>query len=172
MLYNVSRNFVIWSQWIDLDADGVPGLLSELTRGVWSYQHNESAANDIKPKFGPCTLLDLLPLINADLLFKDFDKNGALDTVYLDPYRWINGFSERSDGGWSNLTAFQSVQTFKAMERESGKLISWEWSARHYHFNQRYQKWRYKHSLALVAGQAPCAISISLIRKLGVKHSE
>ncbi|KAI5794252.1 hypothetical protein DFH27DRAFT_627226 [Peziza echinospora] len=106
-------------RWVDLDGEGVPGILVE-REGGWEYQRNENVmnCNDTLPslintdssseeeeveeeaqkcEFGPIKRLPAHPTTNTihDHYFEDLDGNGNLDLVTIDPRGRITGYRER-----------------------------------------------------------------------------
>ncbi len=92
-------------QWVDLDGEGLPGLLTEVNGG-WYYKRNNGNA-----RLGPLHKLPqqpTLPLSRARLM--DIDGNGRMDLVHLD--RPHAGFQpRREDGTWETFQPFRSLPT-------------------------------------------------------------
>ncbi len=104
-------------QWVDLDGEGLPGILTEQA-GAWFYKRNESAATrepeGYRARFAPLETVARTPPGNpltargAQLL--DLAGDGQLDVVELD--RPVAGFYERTeDEDWSPFRAFASLPT-------------------------------------------------------------
>uniref|UniRef100_UPI003593C861 SpvB/TcaC N-terminal domain-containing protein n=1 Tax=Thiocapsa sp. TaxID=2024551 RepID=UPI003593C861 len=106
-------------QWVDLDGEGLSGILTEQA-GAWLYKRNESAATQdpetgaYSARFAPLETVARTPAGNpltaggAQLL--DLAGDGQLDVVALD--RPVAGFYERTpDEDWEPFRAFASVPT-------------------------------------------------------------
>lgn len=104
-------------QWVDLDGEGLSGILTEQGSG-WCYKRNESAfARDLttdhySARFAPLEAVasipagDPLTARGAQLL--DLAGDGQLDVVELD--RPIAGFYERtSELDWESFRPFQAM---------------------------------------------------------------
>lgn len=93
-------------QWIDLDGEGVPGVLSEQA-GAWCYKPNLGGG-----RLGPLQLVASVPTLvgagGGQHQFLDLAGDGQLDLVeYAGP---TPGFAERtSNGDWAPLTSFRSL---------------------------------------------------------------
>jgi Salmonella virulence plasmid 65kDa B protein/Insecticide toxin TcdB middle/C-terminal region/Insecticide toxin TcdB middle/N-terminal region len=93
-------------QWVDLDSEGLTGLLTEQT-GAWYYKRNLGGGT-----FGPLEYVARRPSV-ADLSggrqqFLDLAGEGHLDLVQHD--RPIAGFYERRSGGhWKPFKPFKST---------------------------------------------------------------
>jgi RHS repeat-associated protein len=91
-------------RWVDLDGEGVSGVLTEQA-DAWFYKPNIGEA-----RFGPMQLLTTKPALAAlsrgrqELL--DLAGNGRLDLVEFDGP--TPGFSKRSDNGWEAFRPFGS----------------------------------------------------------------
>ena len=97
-------------QWIDLDGEGLAGILTEQA-DAWYYKPNLGEGPD-GPRFGPMREVAVRPSIAAlttgrqQLL--DVQGNGAVDLVDFRPP--LAGFQERSaDGKWSDFVPFAST---------------------------------------------------------------
>ncbi len=93
-------------QWIDLDGEGLPGILVE-QRGAWFYRHSQGNG-----RFGPLTVVATQPSLanlrgeNQQLI--DLAGDGQLDLVLLSGY--TPGFYERNeDNQWENFQTFTSL---------------------------------------------------------------
>jgi RHS repeat-associated protein len=103
------------AQWVDLDGEGLPGILSEQAAG-WFYHRNLSplASGDGDPvaAFASMRLVAERPVL-ADLgggrqQLLDLAGDGQLDLVTLAPP--LAGFSERTDDeGWRDFAPFPSM---------------------------------------------------------------
>lgn len=104
-------------QWIDLDSEGLPGVLSEQA-GSWFYRRNLSANNIIDsptgplaaPLFGPLEQVASRPapsLNAATTHLTDLAGTGEVDLV--DGSDGVRGYYTRtSSHGWSNFSPFDS----------------------------------------------------------------
>jgi RHS repeat-associated protein len=92
-------------QWLDLDGEGVAGILTEQTSG-WFYKPNLGDG-----RFGPIEQVASVPSMAAASgrqQFLDLAGDGQLDLVDLDGP--TPGFSERGpDHDWEPLVAFRSM---------------------------------------------------------------
>lgn len=93
-------------QWVDLDGEGVPGILTEQTKG-WFYKRNLGGA-----RFGALEHVGAIPSLSAlgsggqQLL--DLAGDGQLDLVALSGP--TPGFYERgTDGTWAPFRSFRQV---------------------------------------------------------------
>lgn len=98
-------------QWIDIDSEGLPGVLSEQAGG-WFYRRNLSANNLVNsapaPRFGPIELMKSRPapsLHSAGTQLTDLAGTGSVDLVVLgEGQEGVRGFYERTTAdGWSNF---------------------------------------------------------------------
>jgi RHS repeat-associated protein len=104
--------------WVDLDGEGMPGLLARLPDGGVFYQRNKNALrheNDI-PHLEPLQLLASWPNVSHDLkhfYFEDLDRNGRQDLVCLSSSRGtLEGFYERDDDrSWCDFSTFPTSPT-------------------------------------------------------------
>jgi RHS repeat-associated protein len=94
--------------WVDLDGEGVPGLLTE-TLGGWSYRRNQGDG-----EFGAARTLRAVPgparaggALESGYSLSDVDGNGRLELVTN--AKPGAGYYERTDRGWSAFRAFRSV---------------------------------------------------------------
>jgi len=106
-------------QWVDLDGEGVSGMLTE-QGGGWFYKRNVSpipvtqgnGQETMVAQFGPLEVVAPKPSL-ADLTggrqqFLDLAGDGQLDLVQLDGP--TAGFFERTeDAGWEPFTPFQGL---------------------------------------------------------------
>ncbi|MGB4227400.1 MAG: SpvB/TcaC N-terminal domain-containing protein [Candidatus Dechloromonas phosphoritropha] len=99
-------------QWVDLDGEGLSGILSQQA-GAYYYKPNLSPAaitSAAAVEFGPTRCLAQQPPLsgNASQQWLDLAGDGQLDLVYLDGP--TPGFSERSDdSGWTGFKPFDSL---------------------------------------------------------------
>lgn len=102
------------SQWLDLDGEGIPGILTTLPDGSLMYQKHRRgfAANDsAQPKV--LSLQPSLGLVNKHYL-EDLDGNGMLDLVCLGTQGQPYGFYERlQQDSWGPFTPFTFIPSTK-----------------------------------------------------------
>lgn len=103
-------------QWVDLDGEGTPGILSE-QGGSWFYKSNLSPANlhmnngapSTPAQFGPVELVahqaSLSTLNHQNQALLDLDGNGQLDLVAFDGP--TPGFFERTPGNENSTPGTQ-----------------------------------------------------------------
>jgi RHS repeat-associated protein len=112
-------------QWLDLDGEGLPGILTRQDGG-WFYKRNESAlVRDGEPavRFAPSETLARIPAgVTSDARewqWTDLAGDGQLDMV-----RWSSaggGFYERTlQGGWEPLREFPSLPN---LDWQDGALL-------------------------------------------------
>jgi RHS repeat-associated protein len=105
-------------RWVDLDGEGVSGILSE-QGGSWYYKPNLSPANQhivdgaelTLPRFGPSQLVARQPVaasLTAGARLVDMSGDGMLDVVdYESP---TPGYYERTESGdWQPFQVFRSI---------------------------------------------------------------
>ncbi|MFG2753509.1 SpvB/TcaC N-terminal domain-containing protein [Streptomyces xanthophaeus] len=95
-------------QWVDLDGDGLPGILTE-QGGGWFYKRNLSPLTAARARFGPAETVPSRPslALATGARFLDLAGDGTPELVRLtgdDP-----GFQEHTDGGWEPYTPFASL---------------------------------------------------------------
>jgi RHS repeat-associated protein len=107
--------------WIDLDGEGVSGILSEQA-GAWFYKRNLSPINVSRQngvgrtlaKFAPVELVAVKPsaeTVGGRAQFMDLAGDGRPDLVILDGL--APGFFEHDDGeGWNTFRPFTSRLNF------------------------------------------------------------
>jgi RHS repeat-associated protein len=105
-------------RWVDLDGEGVSGILSE-QGGGWYYKPNLSPANQhfVKgaeltlPRFGPAQLVARQPVVaslTAGARLMDMSGDGMLDVV--DYESATPGYYERTErGDWQPFRVFRSM---------------------------------------------------------------
>jgi RHS repeat-associated protein len=106
-------------QWVDLDGEGLSGVLTEQAGG-WFYKRNLSAAGvrleegaeTFPARFAPAEVVGARPslagLSAGRLQFLDLAGDGQPDLVRFAPP--LSGFYERTqDGDWSEFTTFSSI---------------------------------------------------------------
>ncbi|MFD7936578.1 SpvB/TcaC N-terminal domain-containing protein [Streptomyces sp. NPDC059755] len=104
-------------RWIDLDGDGLPGILTE-QGGAWLYKRNLSPTNRVgqdsdthlEARFGPLEIVTPAPRLPlaSGAQFLDLAGDGQPDVVrFTGP---DSGFYERNeDAQWEAFTAFRSL---------------------------------------------------------------
>jgi len=103
-------------QWIDLDGEGISGLLTQ-DSGSWFYKRNLGDAT-----FGPLELLPSKPSLasigpNQPSRLLDLDGSGRLDIVQLGT--GVAGFSTRTfDGDWEAFTTFASLPNIDFQDKD------------------------------------------------------
>ncbi len=103
-------------QWVDLDGEGVCGILTEQA-GAWYYKPNLGSnlpGGPTGPGFGPARPVNPQPAMAAlgagRQQLMDVEGNGALDLVELHPP--LAGFHERDEHrGWTQFVPFSSLPT-------------------------------------------------------------
>jgi RHS repeat-associated protein len=106
-------------QWVDLDGEGLPGVLTDLG-GAWGYKRNLGPANDTvfvdgrrvaNARFGAMEVVVALPSehdLGGRLRLLDLTGDGRLDVVSLDDS--APGFFERTaNESWRPFRAFESL---------------------------------------------------------------
>jgi RHS repeat-associated protein len=110
-------------RWIDLDGEGLPGILSE-DDGAWYYQHNVSAWNPAGPataRFEPAALVAAKPATSTPdgaMTLTDLNGDGNLCAVSFTPPD--AGWYERAgDGAWA---PFRSLAATANIDWQSPNL--------------------------------------------------
>ncbi|KAH6950877.1 virulence plasmid 65kDa B protein-domain-containing protein [Fusarium avenaceum] len=100
------------SQWLDLDGEGMPGLLTTFADGTLCYQRNTGLGTlSERPQFLEPMLLQNNPNITGGT-FTDLDQNGHLDYVVRDRQGSLHGYFERGDSDtWSTFSDFPQTPT-------------------------------------------------------------
>ena len=107
-------------RWVDLEGEGISGILSEHGRGRWHYKNNITTSislgedNNDKPpfvvQFAPEKIISTIPS-TADLSrqqLMDLTGNGKIDLVQFDGD--LSGYFERTDNGeWKSFVPFTSM---------------------------------------------------------------
>jgi RHS repeat-associated protein len=104
-------------QWVDLDGDGLSGLLTE-QGDAWYFKRNLSAANIetvdgrrvARPAFAAAGVVQTQPaarLASGGTQLLDLAGDGSLDVV--DFQGLVPGFYERNDGGWHSQRQFSRL---------------------------------------------------------------
>lgn len=97
-------------RWVDLDGEGLPGLLTDRD-DAWYYKHNVSAWNPdggpARARFEPLALLDTKPA-SGSLMLTDLNGDGNLCAVSLAPPDpgW---FERHGDTGWTPRREFATT---------------------------------------------------------------
>ncbi|KAM0425896.1 hypothetical protein ACHAPT_008834 [Fusarium lateritium] len=103
------------SEWLDLDGEGVPGLLTRLEDNTMCYQRNlGSAIFDPDTTFQSPQALIQQPALQMTRggRFDDLDRNGHLDFVAVDAHGRPQGYWERGDSdSWSEYSEFPETPT-------------------------------------------------------------
>lgn len=101
-------------RWIDLEGDGLQGILSE-DDGAWYYKRNVSAWNPAggpaNARFEPLSVLETKPALGSRggaLALTDLNGDGNLCAVNFEPPSpgW---FEYEADSGWSSFKEFQTT---------------------------------------------------------------
>ncbi|KAI1112286.1 65kDa B protein-domain-containing protein [Nemania sp. NC0429] len=105
------------TQWVDLNGEGSPGILTQLVGGEWVYIRNESQAGgeeSHRVAFGPSRVLQGIPNLLDDGesgFFTQLAADGTLQFVHFDPDHGINGYYPRvqSTETWGEFTPFAQI---------------------------------------------------------------
>ena len=93
-------------QWIDLDGEGIPGIVTEHGDQMFYKQNISPVSEHLVAKFAPAELIPSKPAGN--LQFADMAGDGRISLV--DFRSSFPGFYKRTqDRGWDNFTPFNSV---------------------------------------------------------------
>ncbi|MCA1991448.1 MAG: toxin, partial [Coleofasciculus sp. S288] len=93
-------------QWLDLDGEGISGILTEQATG-WFYKRNLGNAQ-FAPVQRVATKPSVANLQDSQQRLMDLAGDGQQDLVLLD--RGLTGYYERShDNGWTSFKPFESV---------------------------------------------------------------
>ncbi|MCG3158139.1 MAG: hypothetical protein DKINENOH_04780 [bacterium] len=103
-------------QWMDLDGEGVSGILTEQADG-WFYKRNlspkplvlDDGTEQISARFGPIELVATkpAPALAGNAQFLDLAGDGQVDLVQMDGP--VRGFYERTDeADWESFHPFES----------------------------------------------------------------
>lgn len=101
-------------RWLDLNGEGLSGLLQEHKGGAMTYQRNEKCINRNSPQiFGPRNILRTLPSFDntKSHYFEDLDGDGIMQLVCLDSNEKIGGYHSRYRSGWKNFVPFMFIPT-------------------------------------------------------------
>lgn len=99
------------SEWLDLDGEGMPGLLSRFEDGSLYYQRNmgPGAGTRDESQFVGAVVLAQQPSIKGGS-FQDLDRNGHLNYVVRNDQGRLLGYFERGDSDtWSTFSEFPST---------------------------------------------------------------
>lgn len=103
------------SEWLDLDGEGIPGLLTRLGDNTMCYQRNLGNAEfDPDTTFQSPQALAQQPALQMTRggRFDDLDKNGHLGFVAVDAHGRPQGYWERGDAdSWSEYSDFPQTPT-------------------------------------------------------------
>lgn len=97
------------AQWIDLDGEGAPGILTKGNGGAWYYQRNISQPQGA-PEFGAPRLVTTMPNVSetSSWSFEDVCLDGVPAVVMASDKNGLHGYYEREeDGGWLNFVPFE-----------------------------------------------------------------
>lgn len=101
-------------EWLDLDGEGMPGLLMRYGDGTLCYQRNSgliSSSPSDEPLFGAPIVVAQHPSM-AGGTFQDLDSNGHLNYVLHDKQNRLQGYYERCDSDtWSTYSDFPETPT-------------------------------------------------------------
>lgn len=102
-------------KWVDLDGEGIPGILVFRSGNAWYYHRNECSGTPpaSEKAFASPFLLSRVPNQRLDIkksMFEDLDRNGRLYLVNLDSSRGDCGYFSRSeDGNWNQFVPFKNM---------------------------------------------------------------
>ncbi|KAF7927733.1 uncharacterized protein EAE98_006115 [Botrytis deweyae] len=103
------------SEWIDLNGEGSPGILTTLDGGTLYFQRNQSALrNKMGPWFTDTQVLCSQPVsgLPEKHHLQDLDGNGYPDLVCFDTFGRPYGYFERNEtGGWSDFSTLSSISS-------------------------------------------------------------
>ncbi|KAK3986938.1 virulence plasmid 65kDa B protein-domain-containing protein [Cladorrhinum sp. PSN332] len=112
-----SRSQVL--EWLDLDGEGMPGLLMRYEDGTLCYQRNSgliSSSPCDEPQFGAPIMVAQHPSMTGGT-FQDLDGNGHLNYVLRDKQNRLQGYYERCDSDtWSAYSDFPETPTTETWE--------------------------------------------------------
>lgn len=131
-LYNLPTPLAKSAEWIDLDGEGLPGLLTRLEDGTMSYQRNKNAlrrGGGDASDFAPMRVLDSHPNVSdgPQYYFEDLDRNGKQDLVCLDGQGKLHGYYERlgaadESNAWSTFIPFTSIPNVNLMSDDKIRM--------------------------------------------------
>ncbi|USP80420.1 hypothetical protein yc1106_07694 [Curvularia clavata] len=117
-LYHLPTSLCTLAEWVDLDGEGAPGLLTRHEDGTMLYQRNKNALRPTDDASNFASIRAVLTHPNVPSgpkhYFEDLDRSGKQDLVCLDEQGRLHGFFERASdattcNGWFNFANFKSV---------------------------------------------------------------
>ncbi|KAA8641495.1 hypothetical protein EYZ11_007312 [Aspergillus tanneri] len=96
------------ASWVDLDGDGVPGILGTLPGGCY---YHPNLSQETKTEIGGPTLQNSIPSAMQSEMwhFEDVKARGFLDLVSASPDGRVRGFyGRREEGEWEPFVPFKS----------------------------------------------------------------
>ncbi|KAF5629910.1 insecticidal toxin complex [Fusarium tjaetaba] len=104
------------SEWIDLNGEGSPGILTTLDGGTLHFQRNQSA---LRKEMGPCftdfRILGSQPTLPEKYHLQDLAGTGCQDLVCFDELGRPYGYFERTEAdGWSDFSTLSSISSSSA----------------------------------------------------------
>ncbi|KAK4182976.1 virulence plasmid 65kDa B protein-domain-containing protein [Podospora australis] len=112
-----SRSQVL--EWLDLDGEGMPGLLMRYEDGTLCYQRNSglvSSSSCDEPQFRAPVVVAQHPSMTGGT-FQDLDGNGNLNYVLRDKQNRLQGYYQRCDWDtWSTYSDFPETPTTETWE--------------------------------------------------------
>jgi RHS repeat-associated protein len=110
-----SSDSTLTSEWLDLDGDGIPGLLTKLPGGALVYQRHSPQSQEVhsicEPLYRPMEYLQTHP--NAvEGVMEDIEANGKLYFVCEDQSgARVGHYSRKANASWGDYTTFPVVST-------------------------------------------------------------
>ncbi|KAI1505998.1 65kDa B protein-domain-containing protein [Biscogniauxia marginata] len=102
-----------YTQWIDLDGEGSPGILAQRAGGECVYMRNESQGQDepCRAAFAPPKVLQGLPnlLKNNTGFFTQLAADGTLQFVHMDWDSGLCGYYPRIESDWGDFVPFAQI---------------------------------------------------------------
>ncbi|OJJ43116.1 hypothetical protein ASPZODRAFT_74951, partial [Penicilliopsis zonata CBS 506.65] len=129
-LHQMSSSGVGWTtEWVDLDGEGMPGVLLIIENGAWWYQRNELpktlASSDCSySSLGPLRQLHLQPQGGGGQHYlEDLEHTGHMDVVFMDAMGVPTGFFERTpDGEWAAFQSMTSVPQLSLSDQSTKRV--------------------------------------------------